>query len=743
MLAAFLLALPIFVAPQKPATVAPAADPRAALTTALDGVYAKMRARDWKAVQKNLGAVLAEFEGSDVARGKLLEIEELARLSAFWSSHKDPDPKLLISGEVELLARNSDLVRIAYEKGRTYERNAKRPKFRPISVPAFGTGKPSKTRSPFPDFEQLGELTVHPLQFNGPYTAEVRGSIPMDGGIAPSIVLVLDTDEIYVATFADTITFERISNGGETRTEVPIEKSSGVAAGEEFKIDVSVTETSVTFRTKGRIVIQSPKPKGIYGWFGFLGGRRISFVKFSGKTYGQWIDALVDAAVAEDREKFDRQYDPRKVLPAWLYDVADKAVRDEAAEKKAIENVQHGFAADVVKQWGESTKAGKWTEALALVDTTDDQKVKPLTRAWAKASVLFRLERLEEARAAASLVAAQEPKHFEMRMLEAMLGLRIDRTDAGVETARGFVRDFPASLEARRILVAMLIHRGRHADALHEAERGFAAGVDRAEMEKLVKQCRRAVAGPTWRATTQVATDHYAMASDLDRATLAQLGKVLEETHAFLAQAIGPIATDNPPMRVFVFSGKQAYFDYCEDLVGDSMNRTQGMFSPELSQLLFWNAVDRAEFVQTARHEAVHQYLHALVAEVPVWLHEGLAQYFETIRKEKGKWVAGGVLTDARDLLRELPDKQWPKLDQFIALERDGFYGQNAQLTYAISWMVIHTLAQGTPEDRALFDGLLGRLARGVDGAVAVRETFEGVDFTALLARVKAHAAAM
>jgi hypothetical protein len=292
--------------------------------------------------------------------------------------------------------------------------------------------------------------------------------------------------------------------------------------------------------------------------------------------------------------------------------------------------------------------------------------------------------------------------------------------------------------------VQALVRSSRLTDALQESERAFAAGVDRNETAQLVRQTRRAVSGPTWRTTNRHESKHYAIASDMDRATCQQLAVVLEETYAFLARAVGPISSARPRMRVFVFSGKQAYFDYCEDLLGEAMHSTQGLFSAELAQLLFWNAVDREEFVQVARHEGFHQYLSELVDDVPVWLNEGLAVYFQTLRKEKGRWIAGAVPKASRDVLRELAsDPQWLPLAEFWRMDDAQFYGEFAAVWYAYAWCVIHTLAEGTPEDRKLFDALIGRLARGVDGAVAVRETFEGVDLAALLARVRARAASL
>jgi|GEM_PF-4168484 len=339
MLTAIFLALAAVAPVQSPPAASPPraeqpVDARTALVGEIEELYAKLRRRDWNSVRLGLAALLARHENSDAARGKLLEIEDLARVTTFWAKHPEPDAKLLISGQVGILDRANDKVRLTYEQGRLEKRNAKRAKFRPISVPSFGTGDAKDdAKAPFPDFEQLGDLTLHPLQFNGPYRAELRGWLPARGGIVPTIVLLLDQDEIYLATFDYPPRLLLITNapGGPefiAESRIPVLPENGG----EFTIDAAVAETSMTIRYNGRIAFQVPKPKGKFGWVGFLGGEQVRYVQLAGKSYGQWIDALVDAAVDEDRAAFERAFDPRTALPTWLYDVPDKAVRDDAGE---------------------------------------------------------------------------------------------------------------------------------------------------------------------------------------------------------------------------------------------------------------------------------------------------------------------------------------------------------------------------------------------------------------------------
>ena len=48
-----------------------------------------------------------------------------------------------------------------------------------------------------------------------------------------------------------------------------------------------------------------------------------------------------------------------------------------------------------------------------------------------------------------------------------------------------------------------------------------------------------------------------------------------------------------------------------------------------VKQLLICNQGSLDDVRSTARHEAFHQYFDGLVGSSPVWLNEGLAEYFE------------------------------------------------------------------------------------------------------------------
>lgn len=90
------------------------------------------------------------------------------------------------------------------------------------------------------------------------------------------------------------------------------------------------------------------------------------------------------------------------------------------------------------------------------------------------------------------------------------------------------------------------------------------------------------------------------------------------------------------------------------------------------------------------RHEVTHAYLHSAVPNLPLWLDEGLAEYFETGRGTHGVHPAHIDL-----LAQQMAQGHWqPDLTH---LENMTAIGEMNQLAYAESWLWVHFLLEGPP----------------------------------------------
>jgi hypothetical protein len=103
------------------------------------------------------------------------------------------------------------------------------------------------------------------------------------------------------------------------------------------------------------------------------------------------------------------------------------------------------------------------------------------------------------------------------------------------------------------------------------------------------------------------------------------------------------------------------------------------------------------------RPEVAHGYLHAAVPGLPLWLDEGMAEYFEVPRGHDG------LNRPHVDLLAEM--MQLEKWQPNIArLEQLTDAAQLQQIDYAEAWAWVHYLLQSSPESRGLFISYLADL---------------------------------
>jgi hypothetical protein len=94
------------------------------------------------------------------------------------------------------------------------------------------------------------------------------------------------------------------------------------------------------------------------------------------------------------------------------------------------------------------------------------------------------------------------------------------------------------------------------------------------------------------------------------------------------------------------------------------------------------------------RHELTHAFLHSVLRQVPQWLDEGLAEYFELLPDRKG------INSDHLDHLLHDPDGPYrPDLDR---LEKLTEVDQMKRPEYREAWAWTHLMLHTTPEAKAV-----------------------------------------
>lgn len=166
------------------------------------------------------------------------------------------------------------------------------------------------------------------------------------------------------------------------------------------------------------------------------------------------------------------------------------------------------------------------------------------------------------------------------------------------------------------------------------------------------------------------------------------------------------LPTSDEPIHIYLFDSPERFAAYVEDQYPDFPHRRAFFVESDTQLVVYAQWGDRV--AEDLRHEVAHGYLHAVVSGLPLWLDEGLAEYYEVPR---GHWGLNGQ--HLKRLLTEYDAGIWKP--DLARLERTASIGELTQLDYAEAWAWVHLLLR-TSSDRALI--LREYLARlRIDGA--------------------------
>ena len=161
------------------------------------------------------------------------------------------------------------------------------------------------------------------------------------------------------------------------------------------------------------------------------------------------------------------------------------------------------------------------------------------------------------------------------------------------------------------------------------------------------------------------------------------------------------LPVSDEPIHVYLFKDELPFREYMRVEFPDFKDR-RALFVKDdtnLRVIAHWGPHVGVDL----RHEISHGYLHSVVPNLPLWLDEGIAEYFETPRGKQGVNYPHVYL-----LSKKFRQGQWqPDLEQ---LERSRQPAEFTQIQYAESWLWIHFLIESSADHREILQKQLSRL---------------------------------
>jgi hypothetical protein len=187
----------------------------------------------------------------------------------------------------------------------------------------------------------------------------------------------------------------------------------------------------------------------------------------------------------------------------------------------------------------------------------------------------------------------------------------------------------------------------------------------------------------------------FIVRADFDLTSLEPRLAELDRLERDITNALAlPQTVDQPPLasiEVYLFAGEAAYRHHLAQVLPSSPDR-RALYVKSAGRGRVYAFRSRS-LPEDLRHECTHALLHAALPAIPLWLDEGLAEYFEVPGEVRS--TSGPRLAEMNRWLNR--HKQVPTLS---SLEQRVAPHELTVDDYRDAWAWVHFLLHGPPEAR-------------------------------------------
>jgi len=225
---------------------------------------------------------------------------------------------------------------------------------------------------------------------------------------------------------------------------------------------------------------------------------------------------------------------------------------------------------------------------------------------------------------------------------------------------------------------------------------------------------------------TQVSTPHFVLYSNARDEVTRSVGQNLESMGDALARVHPRFRLSTAaPTRVFIFSSSRDAVPYIRLLMRSDNTSANGIFVTHAhgGSMLIDASRDRRT-ARTAYHELVHEMIANGGWSPPLWLNEGIAEFFGSIETSRKEIRFGQPLIEHVRILRRRRPISLQKLFETTQVSQQYLAPGHSSLFYAQSWAFTYYLMQRRSANGNEIYTLLEKLNAGVPTATALQEVF-------------------
>lgn len=143
-------------------------------------------------------------------------------------------------------------------------------------------------------------------------------------------------------------------------------------------------------------------------------------------------------------------------------------------------------------------------------------------------------------------------------------------------------------------------------------------------------------------------------------------------------------------LKIKFISDENAFHTYRRQVAPSSNNNVTGFYNSGINQSVIWAVGDKQHLTRISLHESTHAMVAAMFGDIPVWLNEGMAEFFDMM-VITGEQTYKFATNDQH--LKLLRSSRLPSLEShFSQSNTEWNHPNNSKLNYAIDWSLIFYL---------------------------------------------------
>ncbi|HKQ63313.1 MAG TPA: DUF1570 domain-containing protein, partial [Candidatus Polarisedimenticolaceae bacterium] len=210
---------------------------------------------------------------------------------------------------------------------------------------------------------------------------------------------------------------------------------------------------------------------------------------------------------------------------------------------------------------------------------------------------------------------------------------------------------------------------------------------------------------PSTKNWVEARSKHFVVVSSAGASRTTKIAVQLERFRLSLARiSKGFTLDDQVPTTILVFRNDGELLPYKLDADGVALN-VSGYFQPgSFRNFVALDASAGSSPMRVVYHEYFHAVMRASLGDLPLWLNEGLAEYFSTFKTEDLGAVVqvGHPIEEHVALLQQSGMIDWSEV--FSTTTRSRTYNERSRQGpfYAQSWLAVHYLNASDERTKAL-----------------------------------------